>query len=103
MDPYIKDKKHRFTWNKPKLKCLYLNFSKSSYMFHKVLSKTLKLNRSGSKERNTSKTMTMMSQPNKVNPRTKMKQEQRCAGLVFPDPISPSHTLTSQAFIGGGG
>lgn len=45
--------------------------------------------------------MTLMGQPNKANPGTKMKQGQKPAGLVLPDPISPSHTPTSQAFISG--
>lgn len=59
-------------------------------VFHMVLSKTLKLNRAASRERtgDSSKTMTMMGQPSKINPWTKMKQGQKSTGLPSPDPIS---------------
>lgn len=48
--------------------------------------------------------MTLMGQPNKANPGTKMKQGQKPAGLVLPDPFllhtPPPHRLS---LVGSGG
>lgn len=66
MDPYIKDRSIDLKEYIQTEMFVFQTFQRAA-VSHRVLSKTLKLNRAGYRERtgNSSKTVTMMGQPNK--------------------------------------